>query len=229
MLASIGVLEDVTDLTGLHPNQNLGRPDPCPARVQESLPTSTRTSQTVQEASGAAGCCLLCSGPDAAYGPGNATSGARELQSGAARVDKPGVGGRRPPRVAARRRGPREVRVGPGRLRRRGRRGRTHPCPRRAPEPSTGRGGPELRRAPRGDTLAPAWTPVRPPRRPPPTPGSPRPDTAHPATPLARAPGPPSSPPPARGEPGEEAPGPRTLRKAWVTWGVAGGWAAFRE
>ncbi|XP_033715222.1 uncharacterized protein [Tursiops truncatus] len=93
MLASIGVLEDVTDLTGLHPNQNLGRPDPCPARVQESLPTSTRTSQTVQEASGAAGCCLLCSGPDAAYGPGNATSGARELQSGAARVDKPGGGG----------------------------------------------------------------------------------------------------------------------------------------
>lgn len=33
---------------------------------------------------------------------------------------------------------------------------------------------------------------------------------------------------PAPGEPGEEASAGRTLRKARVTWGVAGGWAAFR-
>lgn len=60
------------------------------------------------------------------------------------------------------------------------------------------------------------------------TPGSLRPDRACPAAPPARGPGSPSSPLLASAEPGEEASPGRTLRKAWVTWGVAGGWAAFR-
>lgn len=46
--------------------------------------------------------------------------------------------------------------------------------------------------------------------------------------PPARGSGSPSSPLLASAEPGEEASAGRTLRKAWVTWGVAGGWAAFR-
>ncbi|CAI9171438.1 unnamed protein product [Rangifer tarandus platyrhynchus] len=125
--------------------------------------------------------------------------------------------------------GPREVRVGPGRPERRGRRRRTHPSTRRAR-------GPPLGGDDRGSRGRLAGTPSPPhgllsgpsPRNPQPTPGSLRPDTARPATPRARAPTPPSPPPLAPGEPSEETPAGRTLRKAWVTWGVAGGWAAFR-
>lgn len=118
-------------------------------------------------------------------------------------------------------RGLREVRVCPAPPRRWGRRGRTHPSP-HAPQLSAGQ-------TQRGDTPAPARESRRAGR-----PGAhrragTRRGLAGPA--LRR------HPPaallavvhtPAPGKPGEAASVGRTLRRAWLTWGVAGGWAAFR-
>lgn len=111
--------------------------------------------------------------------------------------------------------------------RRRGRRGRTHPKARHASKHSAGQRVPEASAG--AETLSPPHG----------SPGSPAPgahhdpgsrwsDRACPAPPPARGPGSPSFLPRTLGEPVEEAWAGHTLRKAWVTWGVAGGWAAFR-
>ncbi|XP_055435767.1 collagen alpha-1(I) chain-like [Bubalus kerabau] len=106
-----------------------GPPDPRPARGHAGLPPPARTPASGQDAGGAPGGRLLCPGPDVAYGPGAATSGARGLRGGAARADRCGGGKETGPAGGA---------VGPGRPERRGRRRRTHPSPRRARSPPLG-------------------------------------------------------------------------------------------
>lgn len=157
-----------------------------------------------------------------------ATSGARGLQGGAARGAQHHGGGVLPPGPAARKEESAERPVRPVRPRRRGRRSHTHPTP-HASKLSAGRGGPAAsagaaRGRPRPRTGVPAG---RAPRRPP------RPRTRRGLTGPAPRRRPPAAlarrrPSPALGESDEEASAGRALRKARVTWGVAGGWAAFR-
>lgn len=169
-------------------------------------------------------------GTDAAYGPGEATSWARGLQGGAARAEKLGGGGRD---CRVRRQGDgARGRCGSAQAGQGGGEGEAeHTLPHASPR-SPGLGGEDagLRRAPRGDTLAPARSPVRPGAAAPTAdPGLAAASHSLPGGAARPRPGPAVIPTPGPpGEPGEEAPAGPTLRKAWVTWGVAGGWAAFR-
>lgn len=197
-----------------------GPPDPRPARGHAGLPPPARTPESVQAAGGAPGARLLCSGPDVAYGPGVATSGARGLRGSSGQTRRgqvcgggkeTGARGRRESAQAGRRGGegdaaPTLPHAAPGARRRAGTSGapagaaRGQPRPRADSCQALRRGAPSRPRARCG------LTPPAPRPRP-------RPAVAPSAGPGGAR----------RGGPGRPAPagGP-------VTWGVAGGWAAFR-